>query len=112
MLDEFTKQRCKPNVRTFSTLMHYLCAKGDVSKAFQMIKRIKNEGINVDTVTFNILISRLRKQEKIMGTKELLEKMRLTGSYQEVLYGLLDVGKLLLFFFSYMSSYMAYCQIV
>ena len=68
-----------------------------------MIKRMENKSINIDTVTFNILISRLRKQEKIVEA-ELLEKMRLkgcepnAGSYQEVLYGLLDVDKFLLLF--------------
>ena len=64
--------------------MHYLCAKGDISKTFHMIKRMKNEGINVDTVTFNILISGLRKREKIVEAKELLEKMRLKGCESNV----------------------------
>eukprot|EP00257_Ricinus_communis_P026157 XP_025013571.1 pentatricopeptide repeat-containing protein At3g14580, mitochondrial [Ricinus communis] len=99
VLDEFPKQRCKPNVRTFSTLMHYLCAKGEVNQAFGLLDRMENEGIEVDTITFNILISGLRKRGRIEEGMELLVKMKLkgcepnAGSYQEVLYGLLDAGK-------------------
>ncbi|KDP43721.1 hypothetical protein JCGZ_22348 [Jatropha curcas] len=101
VLDEFPKQRCRPNVRTFSTLMHYFCAKGEVNKAFGLLERMENEGIEADTITFNILISGLRKQGRIEDGMELLQKMKLkgcepnAGSYQEVLYGLLDAGKFL-----------------
>ncbi|KAJ9128749.1 hypothetical protein P3X46_034510 [Hevea brasiliensis] len=99
VLDEFPKQRCRPNVRTFSTLMHYLCGKGEVNKAFGLLERMEIEGIDVDTISFNILISGLRKQGRIEEGMELLETMKLKGcepnlgSYQEVLYGLLDVEK-------------------
>ncbi|XP_050226289.1 pentatricopeptide repeat-containing protein At3g14580, mitochondrial [Mercurialis annua] len=100
VLDEFPKQRCKPNVRTFSTLMHYLCAKADVNKAFGLLERMEIEEIEVDTITYNILISGLRKQGRIDEGIELLREMKMkgnepnAGSYQEVLYGLLDVGRL------------------
>ncbi|CAN1199997.1 Pentatricopeptide repeat-containing protein At3g14580, mitochondrial, partial [Linum perenne] len=30
VLDEFPRQRCVPNARTFSTMMHCLCGKGDL----------------------------------------------------------------------------------
>lgn len=99
VLDEFPKQRCRPNVRTFSTLMHGLCEKGKVDDAFGLLERMEKEGIDADTITFNILISGLRKQGKVQKGMQLLEKMKLqgcepnAGSYQEVLYGLLDVEK-------------------
>ncbi|WCJ32762.1 Pentatricopeptide repeat (PPR) superfamily protein [Euphorbia peplus] len=99
VLDEFPKQRCKPNVRTFSTLMHYLCVKGDVEEAFGLLEKMDNEGIDVDTITFNILISGLRKQGRVEEGMELLVKMKGKGcvpneaSYQEILYGLIGVGK-------------------
>ncbi|WCJ32766.1 Pentatricopeptide repeat (PPR) superfamily protein [Euphorbia peplus] len=93
ILDEFPKQRCKPNVITFLTLMHYLCVKGDVDEAFGLLEKMENEGINVDTITFNILISGLRKQGRVEEGMDLLVKMKGKGrvpneaSYQEILYG-------------------------
>ncbi|KAJ6776138.1 PPR CONTAINING PLANT-LIKE PROTEIN [Salix koriyanagi] len=99
VLDEFPKQRCEPNVRTFSTLMHGLCEKGKVEAAFGLLERMEKEGIDADTITFNILISGLRKQGKVVEGLELLERMKFkgcepnAGSYQEILYGLLDAEK-------------------
>ncbi|GAV78688.1 PPR_1 domain-containing protein/PPR_2 domain-containing protein, partial [Cephalotus follicularis] len=99
VLDEFPKQRCKPNVRTFSTLMHGLCEGGMVEEAFELFERMERDGIDPDTITFNILISGLRKQGRVKEGMELLERMKLKGcrpnpgSYQEVLYGLLETNK-------------------
>ncbi|KAJ4726558.1 Pentatricopeptide repeat [Melia azedarach] len=99
VLDEFPKQNCQPNVRTFSTLMHGLCEQGKVEEAFGLLERMENEGIDADTITFNILISGLRKQRRVEEGLTLLEKMKAkgcypnSGSYQEVLYGLLDKGR-------------------
>lgn len=100
LLDEFPKQRCKPNERTFSTLMHGLCKKGKVDDAFRLLQRMEEEGISPDTVTFNILISGLRKQGRVDEGMEILERtMQLKGcdpnegSYQEVLYGLIEQGR-------------------
>ncbi|KAK4771510.1 hypothetical protein SAY87_032042 [Trapa incisa] len=97
LLDEFPKQRCKPNERTFSTLMHALCKSGKVDDAFRLLERMEEEGISPDTVTFNILISGLRKQGRVDEGMEILERTMLLkgsdpndGSYQEVLYGLID----------------------
>ncbi|XP_037492833.1 pentatricopeptide repeat-containing protein At3g14580, mitochondrial-like [Jatropha curcas] len=82
--------------------MHYFCAKGrSIRPLWLLLERMENEGIEADTITFNILISGLRKQGRIEDGMELLQKMKLTGcepnagSYQEVLYGLLDAGKFL-----------------
>lgn len=96
VLDEFPKQNCRPNVRTFSTLMHGLCEKRKLEEAFGLLERMEREGIDADTITFNILISGLRKQGKVEEGMKLLERMKIkgcypnAGSYQEVLYGLLD----------------------
>ncbi|XP_057949633.1 pentatricopeptide repeat-containing protein At3g14580, mitochondrial [Malania oleifera] len=99
VLDEFPKQRCVPNERTFSTLMHGLCENGRLEEAFGLLERMEREGIEPDTITFNILISGLRKRGRVGEAIELLDKMRLkgchpnSGSYQEVLYGFLDTQK-------------------
>ncbi|TXG66637.1 hypothetical protein EZV62_007912 [Acer yangbiense] len=96
VLDEFPKQNCRPNVRTFSTLMHCLCEQGKIEEAFGLLQRMEEDGVDADTITFNILISGLRKQGRVKEAMELLERMKLKGchpnpgSYQEVLYGLLD----------------------
>jgi pentatricopeptide repeat protein len=95
VLDEFPKQKCKPNVRTFSTLMHAFCERGKVDEAFGLFERMEKEGIFPDTITFNILIAGLRKEGRVEEGKELLERMKHkgcypnSGSYQEVFYGLL-----------------------
>lgn len=99
VLDEFPKQRLRPNVRTYSTLMHALCDKGKVGEAFGLFERMEKEGIYPDTITYNILISGLRKEGRVEEGMELLERMKYkgcypnAGSYQEVLYGLLDTKK-------------------
>ncbi|GAV84077.1 PPR_2 domain-containing protein, partial [Cephalotus follicularis] len=65
VLDEFPKQRCRPNVRTFSTLMHGLCEGGMVEEAFELFDRMERDGFDPDTITFNILISGLRIGSKV-----------------------------------------------
>ena len=96
LLDEFPKQRCRPNARTFSTLMHGLCEIDRVEEAWALLERMEWEGVYPDTVVFNVLISGLRKQGKVEEGMELLERMKLkgccpnAGSYQRVLYGVLD----------------------
>lgn len=95
VLDEFPKQKCKPNKMTFSTIMHCMCEKGMVDEAFGLIKRMEKERVSPDAVTFNILVSGLQKQGRIEESMELLDRMRLMGcepnkgTYQEILYGLL-----------------------
>ncbi|KAG4123075.1 hypothetical protein ERO13_D11G302000v2 [Gossypium hirsutum] len=60
---------------------------------------METEGIDADAVSFNILISGLRKQGRIDEGVKLLEIMKKkgcfpnAGSYQEVLYGLLDAAR-------------------
>ncbi|KAF8408908.1 hypothetical protein HHK36_004978 [Tetracentron sinense] len=99
LLDEFPKQGCRPNVRTYSTLMHCLCENGRVDEAFELCEKMERKGCNPDTITFNILISGLRKQGRVAEGMELLDRMMLKGcypnsaSYQEVLYGLLSSEK-------------------
>ncbi|GAB2284264.1 hypothetical protein Dimus_018730 [Dionaea muscipula] len=96
VLDEFPKQGCRPNLRSYSTIMHSLCEHGRVYDAFELLTRLENEGISPDTITFNILISGLRKQGKLEEAIELLDRMMLKGckpnlgSHQQVLYGLLE----------------------
>ncbi|XP_059661374.1 pentatricopeptide repeat-containing protein At3g14580, mitochondrial-like [Cornus florida] len=99
VLDEFPKQGCRPNERTYSTLMHGLCGRGRIEEAFGLFERMEREGIEPDTITFNILISGLRKQGRVEEGIKLLDRMRLKGcnpnpgTYQEVLYGLLGTKK-------------------
>ncbi|XAR68207.1 hypothetical protein NMG60_11003258 [Bertholletia excelsa] len=99
LLDEFPKQGCLPNLRTYSTLMHGLCDQNRMEEAFGLLERMESEGIDPDTITFNILISGLRKQGRLEEGIELLHRMRLKGcdpnpgTYQEILYGLLDTKK-------------------
>lgn len=99
VLDEFPKQGCKPNVRTFSTLMHGLCKSGKVEEAFKLFERMEKEDVQPDTITFNILIVGLRKQGRVEEGINLFDRMMLKGcdpnpgTYQEVLYGLLDMKK-------------------
>ncbi|KAJ8900683.1 hypothetical protein K2173_025494 [Erythroxylum novogranatense] len=101
VLEEFPKQRCRPNERTLSTLMHGFCKGGKVKEAFGLLERMEREGIYADTVTFNVLIMGLRKQGRVEEGMQLLETMKSKGcepnegSYQQVLHGLLDVGRFL-----------------
>ncbi|XP_058095308.1 pentatricopeptide repeat-containing protein At3g14580, mitochondrial isoform X2 [Magnolia sinica] len=89
---------CKPNTKTYSTLMHSLCKHDRVSEAFELLERMEKKGCHPDTITFNILISGLCKQRKVAEGLELLHKMKLkgckpnSGSYQTLLYGLLSSG--------------------
>ncbi|RYQ83082.1 hypothetical protein HN873_070438 [Arachis hypogaea] len=97
VFDEFPQLGCEPNVRTFATLMHGLCEKGDVDGAFGLLERMENCGVGADVVVFNVLISGLRKQGRVDEAKQVLERLMMEkgcdpngGSYQEVVYGLLD----------------------
>ncbi|EOA32181.1 hypothetical protein CARUB_v10015437mg [Capsella rubella] len=96
LLDEFPKQKSRPNVMTFSPLIRGFCNKGKFAEAFELLERMEKERIEPDTITFNILISGLRKKGRVEEGIQLLERMKLKGcqpnpgTYQEVLYGLLD----------------------
>ncbi|KAF5735293.1 putative pentatricopeptide repeat-containing protein [Tripterygium wilfordii] len=100
VLDEFPKQKCMPNVRTYSTLMRGLCENGRVEEAIKLLDRMESEGIDADTITFNVLISGLRKQGRVEEGVNLLNGMKRkgcepdAGSYHEVLYTLLDAKKI------------------
>ncbi|KAI3708230.1 hypothetical protein L2E82_37395 [Cichorium intybus] len=99
VLDEFPKQNCKPNVRTFSALMHGLCNLGRIEEAFSLLQKMETEGIEPDTISINILISGLRKNNQIKESIELFDRMLLKGcepipsTYQEILYAFLDSKK-------------------
>ncbi|VFQ63029.1 unnamed protein product [Cuscuta campestris] len=99
VLDEFPKQNCKPNVRTFSTIMCALCDRGSIQEALGLLERMEKEGVEPDTITFNILISGLRKQGRVEEGIEVFKKLMHrgcdpnAGTYQEVLYGLLKAKR-------------------
>lgn len=102
MFDEFGKLGLSPNARTYSTLMHAMCEKGMVDEAFGMLERMEREGVCADAVVYNVLISGLRKVGKVEEAKEVLEEVMVrngcdpnAGTYQEVLYGLLDAKRFL-----------------
>ncbi|KFK38815.1 hypothetical protein AALP_AA3G164000 [Arabis alpina] len=96
LLDEFPKQKSRPNVMTFSPLIRGFCNKGKFDEAFKLLERMEKERIEPDAITFNILISGLRKKGRVEEGINVLERMKLKGcepnpgTYQEVLYGLLD----------------------
>lgn len=99
VFDEFPKQKCKPNVRTFSALIRGLCESGHIEEAFSLLEKMETEDVDPDTILINILISGLRKNGRIQESIELFDRMLLKGcepipsSYQEVLYALLDSSK-------------------
>ncbi|KAL8512380.1 hypothetical protein ACS0TY_018751 [Phlomoides rotata] len=99
VLDEFPQQKCSPNTRTFSTIMHALCDRGRVDESFHLLHRMEEEGMEVDAIVFNILISGLRKQGRVDEGVELFDSMMLKGcnpnpgTYQELLYCLLDAKR-------------------
>ncbi|XP_073127403.1 small ribosomal subunit protein mL103 (rPPR7) [Henckelia pumila] len=96
VLDEFPKQKCVPNVRSFSTIMHGLCELGRVDEAFGLLDRMESEGVEVDAIVFNTLILGLRKQKRFREGIELFNTAMVKGckpnpgTYQEVLYCFLD----------------------
>ncbi|EPS67170.1 hypothetical protein M569_07606 [Genlisea aurea] len=94
VLDEFPQQNCKPNVRTFSTIMHKLCDLTRVDEAFDLLREMEaKHNIEPDSIVFNILISGLRKNKRIGQAIETFNRMTADpnpGTYQEVLYCLLD----------------------
>ncbi|KAK4344593.1 hypothetical protein RND71_034769 [Anisodus tanguticus] len=99
VFDEFPKQNCQPNVRTFSTIMHALCEHGRVDEALSLLERMEKEEVEPDAIVFNTLISGLRKQKRADEGIEILKKVMLKGcdpnpgTYQEVLYTFLDAKR-------------------
>lgn len=99
VLDEFPKQNFRPNVRTFSTIMHGLCDRGSIDEAFGLLERMERDGIEPDAITFNILISGLRKSGRVDEGIRLFDRMMVKGcdpnpgTHQEVLYCLLDAKR-------------------
>ncbi|KAM3287102.1 pentatricopeptide repeat-containing protein, mitochondrial-like [Capsicum chacoense] len=96
VFDEFPKQNCRPNVRTFATVMHALCVRGRVDEALSLLERMEREGVEADAVVFNTLIFGLRKVGRVDEAIEMFKKVMVRGcdpnpgTYQEMLYALLD----------------------
>ncbi|OIS96759.1 PREDICTED: pentatricopeptide repeat-containing protein At3g14580, mitochondrial-like [Nicotiana attenuata] len=101
VFDEFPKQKCQPSVRTFSTIMHALCERGRIDEALGLLERMEKEDVAPDAIMFNTLISGLRKQGRADEGIEMFKKVMLKGcdpnpgTYQEVLYALLDAKRYL-----------------
>uniref|UniRef100_A0A7N0UI10 Pentatricopeptide repeat-containing protein n=1 Tax=Kalanchoe fedtschenkoi TaxID=63787 RepID=A0A7N0UI10_KALFE len=100
VFDEFPRLGLSPNVRTFSTLMRALCDRDMVEEAFGLLDRMDTENVDPDAITFNILIAGLRRRGKAEECVEVLERMMKLkgcdpnpGSYQEVLYSLIDAKR-------------------
>ncbi|XP_070009108.1 pentatricopeptide repeat-containing protein At3g14580, mitochondrial-like [Nicotiana sylvestris] len=101
VFDEYPKQNCHPNVRTFSTIKHALCERGCVNEALGLLERMEKEDVEPDAIVFNTLISGLRKQGRADEGIEMFKKVMLKGcdpnpgTYQEVLYASLDAKRYL-----------------
>ncbi|KAK1327106.1 hypothetical protein QJS10_CPA01g01000 [Acorus calamus] len=95
LLDEMPK----PNRVTYSTLMHFLCARGEVGEAFVLLERMERKRCEPDTVVFNVLISGVVKRGRVDEAMGMLRGMMRWGcrlnsdSYQAVLCGLIGARR-------------------
>ncbi|KAK1301333.1 Pentatricopeptide repeat-containing protein [Acorus calamus] len=95
LLDEMPK----PNRVTYATLMHFLCARGEVAESFALLQRMERERCEPDTVVFNVLISGVCKRGRVDEAMGMLRGMMRWGcrpnsdSYQAVLCGLIGARR-------------------
>ncbi|RCW19049.1 hypothetical protein GLYMA_14G184300v4 [Glycine max] len=100
---------CSLNVVTFNTLINFLCQKGLLGKAFNVLEMIQSmscyleimvsRGCYPDIVTYNILLAALCKDRKVDDAVEILKQLSFKGlkpdviTYSIIIDGLLKVGK-------------------
>ncbi|KAJ0102054.1 hypothetical protein Patl1_05003 [Pistacia atlantica] len=86
--------KCWPSVKTFNFVLNLLVANKLFDEIHEIYLSANRLGIEIDECCLNILVK--GKQGKVEEGMKLLERMKVkgcypnAGSYQEVLYGLLD----------------------
>merc|ERR1719321_2655668 len=70
----------EPDIITYSTLVKGYCLSGDVDRAFQVLKEMKNDGkYAADEILYNSLLDGCAKQHRVEEAIQLLDEMRANG---------------------------------
>merc|ERR1719378_1223572 len=80
LLEDMKKTHVEPDVITYSTLVKGYCLSGDVDRAFQVLREMKQDGkYAADEILYNSLLDGCAKQNRVEKAIQLLDEMRATG---------------------------------
>ncbi|KHG22904.1 hypothetical protein F383_29207 [Gossypium arboreum] len=75
----------KPNIITYSCLIHGMCDSGQQEKATTLLNEMLDNNISLNIVTYTILIDILCKEGMISKAVETIDMMRKQGNLKEAL---------------------------
>merc|ERR1719235_943961 len=80
LLEEMKLKCVEPDIITYSTIVKGYCQSGDVGRAFEVLKEMKNDGkYTPDEIMYNSLLDGCAKQNLVKDALWLLEDMKESG---------------------------------
>lgn len=90
---------CKPNVKTFTIIIKFLCDGGKIEQALEYLAKMRSSGCEPDLTTYNVILRELCHQDRENDVVELLQVIDQKGyapsphTCAALSGGLLKIGK-------------------
>ncbi|KAI9107988.1 hypothetical protein K1719_020861 [Acacia pycnantha] len=98
-LDDMESDGCKPNVKTFTIIIKFLCDNGKIEQALEYLAKMQSRGCEPDLTTYNVILRELCHQDRGNDVLELLQVINQKGylpsphTCAALSGGLLKIGK-------------------
>lgn len=79
IIDEMVLAGVKPNERSYTTLMEGYARVGEIGTAFQYFKRIKEEGLKADVISYGSLLKACCKAGRMQSAAAVTAEMTAAG---------------------------------
>ncbi len=84
LLAETFCKGCSPSVVTFNILINFLCCKGLLGSAINILEKMPKHGCIPNSLSYNPLLHVFFKEKKMEKAIEYLEKMVSRGCYPNI----------------------------
>ncbi|XP_054784639.1 pentatricopeptide repeat-containing protein At1g09900-like [Prosopis cineraria] len=98
-LDDMESDGCKPNVKTYTIVIKFLCDNGRIEQALEYLAKMQCSGCEPDLTTYNVILRELCHQDREDDAVELLQVINQKGylpsphTCAALSGGLLKIGK-------------------
>lgn len=79
VIDDMRQANLVPDAVTYSILLKATCTTGPVSRALELFRRLRSEGVQLDEVAFNTVLVACSKAELIAEAEAIFEEMCQSG---------------------------------
>ncbi|XP_054783715.1 pentatricopeptide repeat-containing protein At1g09900-like [Prosopis cineraria] len=98
-LDDMESDGCKPNVKTYTIIIKFLCDNGRIGQALEYLAKMQSRGCEPDLTTYNVILRELCHQDREDDVVEILQVINQKGylpnphTCAALSGGLLKIGK-------------------